>query len=65
MDLTGKNVVFVAGLGGIGFEACKQLMTRNVAVSINKFGAYCIQATTVLTFSGFCSTWWFWMSWRT
>ncbi|TMW50025.1 hypothetical protein DOY81_004891 [Sarcophaga bullata] len=31
MDLTGKNVVFVAGLGGIGFEACKQLMTRNVA----------------------------------
>ncbi|KAM7361759.1 alcohol dehydrogenase-like isoform 1-T2 [Cochliomyia hominivorax] len=31
MDLTGKNVVFVAGLGGIGYEACKQLMTRNLA----------------------------------
>ncbi|XP_073820185.1 alcohol dehydrogenase-like [Musca autumnalis] len=31
MDLTGKNVVFVAGFGGIGFEACKQLMNRNVA----------------------------------
>ncbi|XP_065358335.1 alcohol dehydrogenase-like [Calliphora vicina] len=34
MDLTGKNVVFVAGLGGIGFEACKQLMTRNAAYLI-------------------------------
>lgn len=38
MDLTGKNVVFVAGLGGIGFEACKQLMTKNVAVSTKKGG---------------------------
>ncbi|XP_037828558.1 alcohol dehydrogenase-like [Lucilia sericata] len=31
MDLSGKNVVFVAGLGGIGFEACKILMTKNLA----------------------------------
>ncbi|XP_005190984.2 alcohol dehydrogenase [Musca domestica] len=31
MNLSGKNVVFVAGFGGIGFEACKQLMSRNVA----------------------------------
>lgn len=40
MDLTGKNVVFVAGLGGIGFEACKQLMTRNVAVCIRYSGMF-------------------------
>lgn len=33
MDLSGKNVVFVAGLGGIGFESCKLLMTKNLAVS--------------------------------
>uniref|UniRef100_A0A1I8MHD6 Alcohol dehydrogenase n=1 Tax=Musca domestica TaxID=7370 RepID=A0A1I8MHD6_MUSDO len=31
MDLSGKNLVFVAGFGGIGFESCKQLMTRNLA----------------------------------
>ena len=37
MDLTGKNIIFVAGLGGIGFDACKQFLTRNVAVSINIF----------------------------
>ncbi|XP_013118121.2 alcohol dehydrogenase [Stomoxys calcitrans] len=30
MDLSGKNVVYV-GLGGIGFEACKQLMEKNLA----------------------------------
>lgn len=34
MDLSGKNVVFVAGLGGIAFESCKILMTKNLAVSI-------------------------------
>ncbi|XP_065355184.1 alcohol dehydrogenase-like [Calliphora vicina] len=31
MNLTGKNVVFVAGLGGIGFETCKILMSKNLA----------------------------------
>nr|NP_001291682.1 alcohol dehydrogenase [Zeugodacus cucurbitae]CAD32742.1 alcohol dehydrogenase-2 [Zeugodacus cucurbitae]CAD62453.1 alcohol dehydrogenase 2 [Zeugodacus cucurbitae] len=31
MGLSGKNVVFVGGLGFIGYEACKQIMTKNVA----------------------------------
>ncbi|XP_067626228.1 alcohol dehydrogenase 2-like [Eurosta solidaginis] len=29
MPLSGKNVVFVGGLGFIGYEACKQLLTKN------------------------------------
>lgn len=35
MDLSGKNVVYVAGFGGIGFEACKQFMCRNLAVGFS------------------------------
>jgi len=31
MDLNNKNVAFVAGFGGIGYEFCKELMTRNLA----------------------------------
>ncbi|XP_054726557.1 alcohol dehydrogenase 1-like [Anastrepha obliqua] len=31
MSLAGKNVVFVGGLGFIGYEACKQIMTRDLA----------------------------------
>ncbi|XP_050335568.1 alcohol dehydrogenase 1 [Bactrocera neohumeralis] len=31
MSLAGKNVVFVGGLGFIGYEACKALMTRDLA----------------------------------
>jgi len=35
MDLNNKNVAFVAGFGGIGYEFCKELMTRNLAVREN------------------------------
>ncbi|CAD6992661.1 alcohol dehydrogenase 2 [Ceratitis capitata] len=31
MGLSGKNVIFVGGLGFIGYEACKQLMAKNMA----------------------------------
>ncbi|KAM7361007.1 alcohol dehydrogenase 1-like [Cochliomyia hominivorax] len=30
MDLSGKNVVFVAGLGGIAYKSCKILMTKSL-----------------------------------
>ncbi|XP_054726559.1 alcohol dehydrogenase 2 [Anastrepha obliqua] len=31
MSLSGKNVIFVGGLGFIGYEACKKLMPKNMA----------------------------------
>lgn len=33
-DLTGKHVCYVADCGGITLEACKVLMSKNIAVSI-------------------------------
>ncbi|XP_054745072.1 alcohol dehydrogenase [Anastrepha obliqua] len=31
MELTGKNIVYVGGFGGIGLETCKQLLQKGVA----------------------------------
>ncbi|XP_037960077.1 alcohol dehydrogenase-related 31 kDa protein-like [Teleopsis dalmanni] len=31
MELTGKNICYVADCGGIAFETCKVLMTKNIA----------------------------------
>ena len=33
MDLQGKNVVYVADCGGLAYETCKILLTRNIGVN--------------------------------
>lgn len=33
MNLSEKNVVYVGGFGGIGFQACRALLKKNVNVS--------------------------------
>jgi len=37
-DLTGKHVCYVADCGGIALETSKVLMTKNIAVSWDRYG---------------------------
>lgn len=48
MDLTGRNVVYLGGFGGIGQKACAELLQRQLQVSSAQWRLYLVALLTLL-----------------
>lgn len=48
MDLTGRNVVYLGGFGGIGQKACAELLQRQLQVSSAQWRLYLVALLTQL-----------------